>query len=493
MTHQAEPLWLDIQATQRLTEAFPWSAALADCPQSPLASELQLHIRLWQLSRLAQTLRQAMTGSRHYRRQLNPDHIEASLRAASRQCDLPEQAPERAGNGNPLQPCALPPVNALESAIRHLLDALPFTFPRQLAEKPDAFLAVSHSTVEGVISLPTSGTTGAGKRVFCSADDLRETAAFFRHGMQYMVLPGRGDRVALLMSGDRPGSVGDLLLRGMEALGVECAVPGFVPPTPQGEDEMMRRLVHLAPTCLVAVPCQALALSRHALAPELARHTRCVLLSGDSVTPVMRRAIASGLHCEVFLHYGLTETGLGGAVECGEHAGCHTRDLDLLYEVVDEKGHALPPGQWGEITLTTLSRQAMPLLRYRTGDWGRLLPGYCACGSVLGRVHVRGRISERVPLPDGGFVPCTDLDEALYALPCVLGYAPALRDDHGQPHLAVSVRLAPEAPAEALTEAERALSAVPGLDMIAVSVHAQDGLADDPRRMQAKRHLRRET
>lgn len=222
---------------------------------------------------------------------------------------------------------------------------------------------------------------------------------------------------------------------------------------------MLARLSALRPTCLVGVPGQIFALARHERAARLAPYLSSALLSGDAVTPPLRRGIAEGFGCEVFVHYGLTETGLGGAVECREHTGCHLREADLIAEIVDEEGKTLPPGSWGEITLTTLTRRAMPLLRYRTGDEGRLESAPCACGSALQRIFPRGRMSERIPLPGGGALHITDIDQALYALPFIQGYAATLHTDARDRPLCLVLDLAagPDAPADAPSLAERAL------------------------------------
>jgi phenylacetate-coenzyme A ligase PaaK-like adenylate-forming protein len=467
----AGTLWLDKHLAARLSAAFPESPPLD--PETGNRTALLRYLRLWQLLRLADSLLRAVDGTRQYRLALGREAVEVLLRAAFAEAGLDV--------ATLLAQCAEPYVDAplacpydaacvasldtarLDSAIRALTAALPFTWPRDLAASPESFLAVSHSDVEGIISLPTSGTTGAAKRIFCTAEDLRETADFFQHGMQYMVRPGRGDHVALLMSGERPGSVGDLLRRGMADLGVACSVPGFVPLTPDGEDAMMARLLALAPTCLVGVPGQVVSLARHPLARRLGAGLGSVLLSGDSLGPAMRGAIGSGFGCEVFLHYGLTETGLGGAVECGRHDGCHTRDADLLHEIVDEAGKPVPAGVWGEIAITTLTRRAMPLLRYRTGDEGRLLPEPCACGSCLGRLQVRGRMSERLSLPDGSSLHVTAFDELLYALPYVRGYRPVLHAQGEATRLALHVLLTADAPADALAAVGKALTALGGM------------------------------
>jgi phenylacetate-coenzyme A ligase PaaK-like adenylate-forming protein len=126
---------------------------------------------------------------------------------------------------------------------------------------------------------------------------------------------------------------------------------------------------------------------------EATRHApKAVLLSADMAPPALRKRIERAWNCETFNHYGLTESGWGGAVECAAHRGCHIRELDLLIEIVDFQGMRLPEDAWGEVVLTTLRRPSFPLIRYRTGDRGRLLSGICPCGSPLKRLEVTGRL-----------------------------------------------------------------------------------------------------
>ncbi|MDL2290484.1 AMP-binding protein [Desulfovibrio sp. OttesenSCG-928-F20] len=430
-------LWLDVQLAARLA-----GAGLAPGPELlPARAKLDSALRLWQWRHLCDTLMTASGQTRHYSRLFPKDMAREAVALAK--ADFDKEAPDR--------------------ALVHLLAALPFTFASDIEAAPEDFLALGHSEVSGVISLPTSGTTGPGKRIFCSEQDLETTAAFFQQGMRYLVGPGKARHVALLMSGDRPGSVGDLLRRGLRGLGVSCSVPGFMLPGDDGEKTMLEHLLALGADCLVGVPGQILALARHRRASELAARVRGVLLSGDAVTPALRQGIEAGLGCEVFVHYGLTETGLGGAVECPEHDGLHLREADLLAEIVDNQGQALPQGEWGELTLSTLTRQAMPLLRYRTGDEARLECCACACGSVFRRIFVRGRMGESLDLPGDHRLHITDLDARLYSLPFVRGYQAVLHEPPDQPPcLTLGLRLE-DPPADALEFASASLGDLPGL------------------------------
>lgn len=330
----------------------------------------------------------------------------------------------------------------LHEQTAQVLAALPFTLPEQVAAAPESFLAVPHDAVEGVITVHTSGTTSPqGKRIFCTQEDLTRTVDFFCHGMRYMVRPHSTDRVALLMSGQREGSVGALLQAAMQAIGLECHILGF----PVDEDAALDAVCACRPTCIVGVPKHVLALARH---PRTARSglktcLRNVLLSGDGVNDSIRTAIATALDCEVFVHYGLTESGLGGAVECPVHHGCHVRHNDIFVEICTPEGQPVPAGTWGEIVVSTLTRQAMPLLRYRTGDAGRLLAQDCPCESLLPRLEAQGRLSEAIPYFFGhmqGLLQIESLNALVYAQPCLRAYTISLYTEDG-PTLALGLHL----------------------------------------------------
>lgn len=450
----AEPLWLDLQLAGRLWQRYGPPPSASDQAARAL---LRSRLRLWQWEHLLLTLEAAVSRSSHYPKLITRSEAGRAVAQAATEAGLgPDFLSLTAAAQSPDE-------ERLNQALKALTARLPFSKASDIEAAPESFLAVSHDEVSGLISVSSSGTSGRGKRIFCSEDDLDRTVDFFQHGMQYLAGPGRAGRVALLMSGKRPGSVGDLLRRALQALDVACFVPGFMLPGQAGEEAMMDSLLKLEPDCLVGVPGQLLTLARHKRAPALARSVRSVLLSGDTVTPALRAGIAKGLDCEVFVHYGLTETGLGGAVECRERAGPHLREADLLAEIVDEGGAALPPGQWGEVVLTTLTRRAMPLLRYRTGDEGCLETRPCVCGSLFARLMVRGRLGAGIELQNGASLTLADLDNRLYGLPFVRGYRAVLHREAGRPPcLVLGLRLE-QAPDDALQRAAQCLADLPGI------------------------------
>jgi phenylacetate-CoA ligase len=114
---------------------------------------------------------------------------------------------------------------------------------------------------------------------------------------------------------------------------------------------------------------------------------RRAILGADSLSPAVRSKIEQGLGVEVFNSFGSSVVmGPGIAGECSAHDGLHVYEDFFIAEVIDPlTGNTLGDGEKGELVITTLMREAFPLIRYRTGDITMLLPGACPCG----RTHMR--------------------------------------------------------------------------------------------------------
>lgn len=298
--------------------------------------------------------------------------------------------------------------------------SLPLTGQDQLARNPLRFLAVPQESVDRIVTLPTSGSTGAPKRLFFTEEDLNTTMEIFRIGMSSFVRPG--GRVLVLLPWEKPGSIGDLLRKSLVLDGIRC---NCLWPLPD-EKTILEEAAAFAPDCLAGLPTQILCLSRHPSA-HLARGVKSVLLCADFAAERLVRAVSDAWGCLVMRHYALTELGYGGALECEAKSGFHVMEGHFFFETADlVTGRPLPPGRWGEILVTTLAAEGTPLLRYRTGDGGRILRGRCPCGSEIRRVAVTGRIGNGVDLTGDGFLPLARLDEALFALPWLGDYSAAV-------------------------------------------------------------------
>lgn len=272
-----------------------------------------------------------------------------------------------------------------------------------------SLLCVSQGEISRVVTLHTSGTEGLPKRIFYTASDQELTVDFFHHGMAG--LTKAEETVMVFLPFKKKGSVGDLLMQGLRRLGAYPIGFGII----SSLEDCAARLLERQVSCAVGIPVQFLALAEYCRQQHIKLPLKTVLLSTDHLPLPVRERISSGLGCEVFDHFGMTETGLGGALECSVHKGMHIRENDIYGEILHPVTHeVLKDGSWGELAVTTLTRRGMPLLRYRTGDLARFLPGSCACGSVLKRLECGGRIREN------GLT--VKLDEALFSIDTLVDY-----------------------------------------------------------------------
>jgi phenylacetate-CoA ligase len=121
------------------------------------------------------------------------------------------------------------------------------------------------------------------------------------------------------------------------------------------------------------------------------------LFGGEPFTDEMRAQIERELGLTALMFYGLSEMcGPGVAAECPARAGMHVQEDHFLVEVVDpDSGDALDEGEEGELVFTTLTKEALPLIRYRTGDVGSVTAQPCECGRTLARIRsLRGRLDD---------------------------------------------------------------------------------------------------
>ncbi len=364
----------------QLTPLEPWIAAKIGRANQPL---IRSALEKWQLEKLNETLHLASTGSSFYRQ-----HLKGYPHTLDNLSDLAR---------------------------------LPLTSAEDLKQNPLAFVSVSQDEISRVVTLQTSGTSGAPKRLFFTAEDQELTIDFFGVGMSTLTRPG--ERVMILLPGDKPGSVGDLLRQGLEKV---HRLPLSYGPVRDPQDALAQ-IDRLEVDCLVGSPTQVLGL---ALRWQTGMHAPgSVLLSTDYVPQAIVNTLQQTWECRVYNHYGTTEMGLGGGVQCAALRGYHLREADLYFEVVDPfSGQVLPPGEYGEVVFTTLTRRGMPLIRYRMGDCTRITPGYCPCGSQLWSMEVvSGRWEGFIPLGNE-ILRLADLDEALFALPGLLDFQAVLKN-----------------------------------------------------------------
>lgn len=300
----------------------------------------------------------------------------------------------------------------LPASLRSLddLKALPFTTAEDLAEHGSSMLLLSQSAVERVITERTSGTTGAAKRLFYTAGDLERTVQLFTAGLGELIFPGSVTMICFPFSG--PNGLGELIAEAIERLEARPLRVGVG----NSYAELAEILEQERPDTFVGMPVPLLSLLRVCGRGSLRR----ALVSGDACPEAVLRCIEDLLGSKLFPHYGSREMALGGAVTCPAHDGMHLRENHVIAEIVSPDGSPLPEGEWGELVITTIGMEAMPLIRYRTGDRTRILPGPCPCGSELRRLDTVSRFDAEAFLK---------LENTLFSLPWVADYRAARRAD----------------------------------------------------------------
>jgi|CXWL01.1.fsa_nt_gi phenylacetate-CoA ligase len=284
----------------------------------------------------------------------------------------------------PMQRARLDAAGVAAGDIRTLADVqrLPFTvktdlrdhYPFGMFARPVSELARLHAS---------SGTTGKPTVVGYTRQDIETWADLMAR--------------SLASAGARPGDVVHnaygygLFTGGLGAhYGAERLGAPVVPMSGGATERQVALIMDFGARVLCATPSYALAIAEVAEAQgvDLRQSAlRVGLFGAEPWSQAMRSEIEARLGLKAVDVYGLSEImGPGVACECACQAGLHGWEDHFLFEVIDpESGRALPEGEAGELVITTLTKQALPMLRYRTRDITRLTHEPCDCG----RTHVR--------------------------------------------------------------------------------------------------------
>ncbi|MGI6755743.1 MAG: phenylacetate--CoA ligase family protein [Atopobiaceae bacterium] len=173
-------------------------------------------------------------------------------------------------------------------------------------------------------------------------------------------------------------------------------------PTSAGNTERQIRILREMGTTLIAcTPSYAMHIADTAISmgidPAEEFHLRAGIHGAEAFSDNFRAELERKLNYKVLDIYGLTETmGPGVAAECLEQDGLHIAEDHFYCEIIDpQTGEVLPDGEWGELVITTLDREASPVVRYRTRDITRIIPGECACGRTHRRIdRLHGRTDD---------------------------------------------------------------------------------------------------
>jgi phenylacetate-CoA ligase len=277
-----------------------------------------------------------------------------------------------------------------------------------VSERNQAFLCVPREQVVEIVT--TSGTTGKPLLWMLTDKDLDRLALNERLSFECTGLTPR-DTVLVAVAMDRCFMAGLAYWLGLRELG--CASIRTGPSSPMHVLQMIERL---QPTAIVAVP------SFLRLIADKAQETRfdlktssvnkCICIGEPIREPALTlnasgRAIEAAWGARVYSTYGVTEVA-NSLCECDAGAGGHLHSEQLHLEVLDDHGQPLADGEVGEVVATTFGVQAMPVIRYRTGDCAALFRAPCACGRSTPRLGpIMGRKNQSLKFKGTSLFPST--------------------------------------------------------------------------------------
>ncbi len=267
---------------------------------------------------------------------------------------------------------------------------LPFTTKADLRnEYPYGFLCVSKD--ELVRLHVSSGTTGQATAIFYTRADL-ETWADLLARCMYMAGARPGDTFQNLTGyGLFTGGLG--FHYGAERLGMLTIPAGAGNSKRQIQlmKDFSTSVIHIIPSyALLLMPI----MTEMGIDPRRDLSLRIAFVGAEPYSEEVRRRIEDFYGIRVFNSYGLSElNGPGVAFECPEQTGMHVWEDAYLVEIIDPQTlEPVPDGVYGELVLTSIKREGMPIIRYRTKDLTRIIPGDCPCGRVHRRLdRMQGR------------------------------------------------------------------------------------------------------
>lgn len=269
---------------------------------------------------------------------------------------------------------------------------IPFTTKQDLRDNYP-FGLVAGNMKDAIRIHSSSGTTGHPTVVVYSRHDIDSWANMIARNM-YMV--GCRDTDVFQNSSGYGMFTGGLGFQyGAERLGATT-----VPAAAGNSKRQIMFIRDFGTTCLHAIPSYAVRLAEvfkdEGIDPRSTRlHT--LFIGAEPHTDEQRRRIEKLLGVKAYNSFGMTEmNGPGVAFECKQQDGMHLWEDNYIVEIVDpDTLEPVPDGEYGEMVLTTLDRTMMPILRYRTRDLTRIIPGKCACGRTHRRIdRIKGRTDD---------------------------------------------------------------------------------------------------
>jgi phenylacetate-CoA ligase len=207
---------------------------------------------------------------------------------------------------------------------------------------------------------------------------------------------------------------------GVEALGAMA-----IPTGPGNTKRQLAMMRDLKTTILIGTSSYGLLLAEAAAEAGILDQLQLkrAILGSERWGERMRERIEELFKIETFDIYGLTEVyGPGIGIDCHLHSGIHYWSDYLIFEIIDpDTGEVLPAGEEGELVITTLAKEGLPLIRYRTRDLTRIIPEPCQCGSPYPRIQrIRGRSDDMIKIKGCNIFPA-QIEQEIARFPELVG------------------------------------------------------------------------
>ena len=322
------------------------------------------------------------------------------------------------------------------------LAKFPFTMKHDLRDHyPFGLLAVPRSEIIRIHA--SSGTTGKPTVVAYTKNDIDTWAETVCRSLQMQGLTENDVIQVGYGYGLFTGGLGAHY--GAERLG--CSV---IPASGGATEKQIMLIRDFGVTCVMCTPSFFMHMMEEAdrLGVDF-RQTklRHGIFGAEPWTDEMRKMIEEKSGIKAHDIYGLSELiGPGVAVECEEHKGLHIFEDYFYPEIIDpDTGEVLPDGELGELVLTSLSKFAMPMIRYRTRDLTRIISEPCACGRTLRRIDRISNRSDDMFIIRGVNVFPSQIEAGILRVEgATPNYRITLFTSHGMDNIAVEVELRPE-------------------------------------------------
>ena len=281
-------------------------------------------------------------------------------------------------------------------------EKLPFLSKEDLREAyPMGLAAVPAEEIVRIHS--SSGTTGTPVIIPYTARDVDDWGEMFSRCYEFAGITNK-DRIQIT-TGYGLWTAGIGFQNGCEKLGAMA-----IPMGPGNTQKQLQMMMDMKSTVICATSSYALLLAeeieKQGIRDKI--YLKKGVIGSERWGQKMRDRISGELGIELYDIYGLTEIyGPGIGINCKYNTGMHYWDDYIYFEVIDPiTGKVLPDGETGELVCTTLRKEGAPLIRYRTHDLTRIIPGDCPCGSRYPRIDtILGRTDDMVKIKGVGIYP----------------------------------------------------------------------------------------